>query len=168
VKRNFEIDPTLPSEQYDLAICLEVLEHLKKETAESLVSEIAKKASLLVFSAAMKGQGGTGHVNENTLEYWIELLRKNNFIPFDVIRPKMSSHKAVPDYYKQNMILFWHPENCHRNKTIFNLEALLSKNALPVSDMRGIGKKVRYFLASFIPPRIVTFIVIILDKTIRR
>jgi hypothetical protein len=168
IERNFELNCTLPDERFDLAICLEVLEHLKKETAERLVSEITKGTSLIVFSAAMKGQGGTGHINEHSIEYWVKLLEFHDYVPLDVFRKELAKNASVPDYYKQNMLLFWHPKNSQLNKTEFNLEQLLIKNHPPISDTRGALKKMRYFLASFIPPRFVTILVLILDKTIRK
>ena len=168
IERNFELDCSLPNEKYDLAICLEVLEHLQKQTAELLVREISRKTSVIVFSAAMKGQGGTGHINENSLDYWVELLASNGFIPLDVFRNKLKISKSVPDYYKQNLILFWHPENCRRNGTNFDLEKLLINNPMKISDNRSYLKRIRYFLTSIIPPKYVTLLVVALDKSVRR
>jgi 2-polyprenyl-3-methyl-5-hydroxy-6-metoxy-1,4-benzoquinol methylase len=92
ITRNFEIDHKLPKTNYDLGICLEVLEHLQSETAELLAEEFANKFSVLVFSAAVKGQGGTGHINERSLDFWLELLRKNKFVALDVLRPELKKN----------------------------------------------------------------------------
>lgn len=168
ILRDFEKDHTLPNQNYDLAICLEVLEHLQTQTAEQLAAEFAKNCSVLIFSAAVKGQGGTGHINENSLDYWIRLFQQNDFIALDILRPKLARNKQVPDYYKQNMILLWHPENCIKNNTVFDLEALLIKNPIAVADTRKFLMKLQHFVISFLPHRVVTNIVVFIDKTVRR
>jgi 2-polyprenyl-3-methyl-5-hydroxy-6-metoxy-1,4-benzoquinol methylase len=168
IERNFEIDHKLPNTTYDLGICLEVLEHLQCDTAELLAEEFGRKFSVLVFSAAVKGQGGTGHINERSLDSWLELLRKQKFVALDVLRPELKKNRYVPQYYKQNMILFWHPDNCKKNNVTFNLEALLKRYPLQVSDTRGLLTKYRHVFTSLIPDRIVSRIVSVLDKTLRR
>jgi len=62
-------------ETYDLVLCLEVAEHLPEESADTLCDTIARHASkYLLFTAAPPGQGGHGHVNLQSLEYWIAKL----------------------------------------------------------------------------------------------
>jgi len=63
---------------FDLVICLEVAEHLPKNTAHnSLVSTLARSTGdLLLFSAAQPGQAGTGHINLQPPSYWIESIQK--------------------------------------------------------------------------------------------
>src|SRR5437879_5333008 len=58
--------------RHDLVLCLEVAEHLPGSMANSLVKTLTKASSVIVFSAAIPGQGGTGHVNEQWPEYWCE------------------------------------------------------------------------------------------------
>ena len=50
--------------RYDLALCLEVAEHLPTRSASGLVAALTSCAPLVLFSAAIPGQGGTHHVNE--------------------------------------------------------------------------------------------------------
>jgi 2-polyprenyl-3-methyl-5-hydroxy-6-metoxy-1,4-benzoquinol methylase len=54
---------------FDLAICLEVLEHLSPESGCNVVDALTGAASVVLFSAAIPGQGGTGHVNEQWPSY---------------------------------------------------------------------------------------------------
>jgi len=70
------------TENYDLAICLEVAEHLEKEDADILVETITKASNDVIFSAAVPGQGprSIGHINEQPHEYWIDKFQKKNFI----------------------------------------------------------------------------------------
>jgi 2-polyprenyl-3-methyl-5-hydroxy-6-metoxy-1,4-benzoquinol methylase len=50
--------------RYDLVICLEVAEHLSPESGRYLVRALSQAAPLVFFSAAVPGQGGSYHVNE--------------------------------------------------------------------------------------------------------
>jgi len=63
----------------NVVICFEVAEHLSKALGESLVRFIAGFHVPIVFSAAQPGQGGTGHINEQPREYWIEAFEQFDF-----------------------------------------------------------------------------------------
>ena len=63
--------PYEPAKQYDLCICLEVLEHIEPEFAQVIVDSIARCAPVALVTAAPPGQGGLNHVNEQNPEYWI-------------------------------------------------------------------------------------------------
>lgn len=59
--------------QYDLVTCIEVAEHLRPQAADTLCDTILKHTApngLVVFTAAMPGQPGDGHVNCQPAEYW--------------------------------------------------------------------------------------------------
>lgn len=168
VQVDFEESRRLPGENFDLAICLEVLEHLTPQTAIEVAEDIGRKCSFVIFSAAILGQGGTGHINERKFEYWMGLMRKQGFVALDVFRPALRASEDVPSYYKQNMMLFWHPDNSRRDQVEFNLELLLRKHSLEVRDTRSTSTKFRYWVVALIPPGIVTRLVKVLDKTIRR
>ena len=60
---------------FDLAYCFEVAEHVPESLADRLVGHLAASAPAVVLTAAHPGQGGTGHVNEQPKEYWIERFR---------------------------------------------------------------------------------------------
>lgn len=62
------------NEQYDIAICLEVAEHVDAAHAESVVNNVIDSMrfnGVIVWSAAQPGQGGVGHVNCQTPDYWL-------------------------------------------------------------------------------------------------
>jgi SAM-dependent methyltransferase len=90
--------------KFDLALCLEVAEHLLESRAENFISELCNLSDVVVFSAAIPGQGGHMHVNEKPLPYWISLFRRNGYRAFDVLRCKIWN--KVPFWYAQNMILY--------------------------------------------------------------
>jgi len=64
-------EPYRPTKQYDLCICLEVLEHIEAEFAQVIVDSIARCAPAILVTAAPPGQGGHHHVNEQPQDYWI-------------------------------------------------------------------------------------------------
>jgi SAM-dependent methyltransferase len=68
--------------KFDLALCLEVAEHLREEDADTLVETIIGASDNIIFSAAVPGQGprSIGHINEQPPEYWIEKFANKNYI----------------------------------------------------------------------------------------
>ena len=94
------------STSYDLAICLEVAEHLPADSAQSFISELCKLSDKIVFSAAIPGQGGTGHLNERWPGYWAALFSDNGYDCFDVIRPLIWFDERVEWWYAQNILVF--------------------------------------------------------------
>jgi SAM-dependent methyltransferase len=58
--------------RFDLAVCLEVAEHLEAPFADQLVATLVRHAPVVLFSAAIPGQGGVGHVNEQWPAFWVE------------------------------------------------------------------------------------------------
>ncbi len=69
----------------DLAICLEVAEHIPKENADQLLKLLTSLAPVVCFSAAIPGQGGANHVNEQWPDYWSAKFADRGFCRFDVI-----------------------------------------------------------------------------------
>lgn len=96
--------------RFDLAICLEVAEHLPATAADTLVDALATAAPVVAFSAAIPGQGGTHHVNEQWPEYWAKLFAARGLVPVDAIRPLVWARQEVEWWYTQNLILFARPE----------------------------------------------------------
>ncbi len=57
-------EPIALEETFDLALCLEVAEHLSPARAQTLVRDLTRLAPHVLFSAAIPEQGGTSHQNE--------------------------------------------------------------------------------------------------------
>ena len=92
---------------FDLALCLEVAEHIPSWHSGKLLT-ILSAASRLVFSAAHPNQGGRLHVNEQPAQYWIERLAARGFrlAPFDDALRAELQLLPVPPWYKANMHVF--------------------------------------------------------------
>ena len=95
----------VPAERFDLAISLEVAEHLHAEHATTFVESLANQSDFILFSAAIPHQGGTHHVNEQWPDYWLELFAEHNYIGLDVIRPEIAGDPAIDFWYRQNTLL---------------------------------------------------------------
>lgn len=111
--------PIKINQKFDLAISLEVGEHLPPERAESFIEDICRTSQKVLFSAAIPNQGGTGHVNEQWQQYWAKLFSKLGYRAFDVIRPKIWSNSSIPFWYRQNIILYMHEDEIEHNKDIY-------------------------------------------------
>jgi SAM-dependent methyltransferase len=91
---------------YDLALCLEVAEHLPKRAAAPLVASLAAAAPAVLFSAAIPGQPGTRHINPQFPEYWCRLFAEHDYVALDALRPRVRSDIRVEPWYRQNLLLF--------------------------------------------------------------
>ncbi len=90
----------------DLAISLEVAEHLPSACADEFVALLARSADFVLFSAAIPGQGGKGHVNGQWPEYWISRFEARGFVAFDALRPRIWADTRIRPWYRQNVLLF--------------------------------------------------------------
>lgn len=97
---------SLAAEPFDMAICLEVAEHLPFERAPSLIAELTTLADAVLFSAAAPFQFGEQHVNEQWPEFWAILFRAQGFLCFDLIRDRLWHDPSVDWWYAQNTLLF--------------------------------------------------------------
>jgi hypothetical protein len=99
-------EPIYLKKKYDLAISLEVAEHITTTSAETFVHSLTTASDFILFSAAIPYQGGTNHINEQWPAYWNTLFNKYGFIAVDYLRGKLWKNKKVNVYYKQNIIIF--------------------------------------------------------------
>jgi SAM-dependent methyltransferase len=100
--------------RYDLAVCLEVVEHLPAAMANVLVRQLTAVAPLVLFSAAIPGQGGTNHVNERPPAYWRGLFEAHGFMMFDPIRPAILADARIEWWYRQNIVVYAAKETVDR------------------------------------------------------
>lgn len=92
-------------EGYDLAVCLEVAEHLPESAAANLIAGLCDLAPVVLFSAAIPGQGGTGHVNEQWPGYWTDLFGARGYACSGALRFAIWDDDRVENWYRQNLII---------------------------------------------------------------
>ena len=99
---------SIGGERFDLAVSLEVAEHLPERFATVLVDSLVSLAPVVLFSAAIPLQGGADHVNERWQAYWAQLFAERQFVVVDAIRPRVWNNSKVASFYAQNMLLYVH------------------------------------------------------------
>jgi len=92
--------------RFDLVQSLETAEHLPAARADGFVANLTAHADQVLFSAAVPGQGGEHHINEQSLEYWRERFRAQGFVPVDLVRPAVRGDAGVQSWYRCNIILY--------------------------------------------------------------
>jgi hypothetical protein len=90
----------------DLAMSLEVAEHLEPSSSSQFVGCLCSASDTVLFSAAYPGQGGTNHLNERARTYWAALFRERGYVPFDLFRPVLWGNEQVGYFYRQNTFLY--------------------------------------------------------------
>jgi SAM-dependent methyltransferase len=91
--------------KFDVALSLEVAEHLPEPAAETIIASITRHADTVLFSAAAPGQGGDHHINCQWPTFWQTLFNKNGFACEDSVRWKIWNEPRIEPWYRQNM--FW-------------------------------------------------------------
>lgn len=91
---------------FDLAISLEVAEHLPQSCAEMFVESLTKLAPVVLFSAAIPFQRGTHHVNEQWPDFWANIFRTQGFVTIDCLRRRVWQNERVEWWYAQNMLIY--------------------------------------------------------------
>ena len=125
---------------FDLAVSLEVAEHLPETAAAQFVGTIVRLAPCVLFSAAIPNQRGQHHVNEQWPEYWASLFADRGYAVIDAIRPRVWSAPDVAWWYSQNTLLFARPEVLaarpslarERDRTVESMLSLVHPQALAV------------------------------------
>lgn len=99
------LDPLPELGSFDLAVCLEVAEHLPEERAASFVAELCALAPTVVFSAATPHQSGAGHVNCRWPSWWAELFAVHGYKLDGSLRWKVWADDRIEPWYRQNLLI---------------------------------------------------------------
>lgn len=146
-------DLTLPlalSRKFDLCLCLEVAEHLPESAAYTLIETLVHHSDAILFSAAIPGQGGQNHLNEQKPEYWQNIFKEYNYKFIDCIRPLIWNDTQVDFWYKQNTFLVVKESFDLNfplyNNLLFNIhpDLLIQKNL----QLMDLNKKLDHILQS--------------------
>lgn len=116
--------PVFLNTQYDLVISLEVAEHLKDSAADIFIETLVKHGKTILFSAAIPGQGGENHINEQWPEYWQKKFMQHDYYYYDIIRPNIWRNGKIDLWYRQNIFLVKHKSLCE-SSPVYNGENLI-------------------------------------------
>jgi hypothetical protein len=129
---------------FDMAMCLEVLEHVSPQAGKRAVDWLCARAPVVLFSAAIPGQGGTRHVNEQWQSHWAGEFDRHGFGAWDVIRPAVWHRDDIPFWYRQNMLLYVDRQRAPDYGLAPEAEATLLDVVHPELLAREEGKAKRY------------------------
>lgn len=100
-----DLETTLPYLVGDLVVCLEVGEHLTAGRADGFIAELCQIAPLILWSAAIPGQGGMHHINEQWPGYWVDKFEANQFTVSGALRWMLWDDQRVEPWYRQNLLV---------------------------------------------------------------
>ena len=110
---NFEVadlsKPLRLPVRFDLAVSLEVAEHIDPESAPIFVESLVSASDIVLFAAAIPFQGGAGHVNEQWQSYWACLFGQHGYQAVDIVRPRLWNIPDIPYWYASNTLLYVAP-----------------------------------------------------------
>ena len=92
--------------KFDFVQSLEVGEHLPPAASKGFVESITRHGDIVLFSAALPGQGGTQHINERPIQHWRSLFAQNGFRAYDFLRPAIQGRTEVEPWYRFNTLLY--------------------------------------------------------------
>ncbi len=116
---SFDLNNLITLEKkFDLVVCLEVGEHLPKDSAEIFVESLINLGKVIFFSAAIPFQGGINHQNEQWPVYWVKLFRAKKYLVIDCIRKKFWNNEKIDFIYRQNSFIFVEKEYLNANKLL--------------------------------------------------
>lgn len=98
--------PVSLGRRFDLVQSLEVAEHLPLAQAGPFIDMLTSHGDAVLFSAAVPGQGGEHHVNEQPLEFWRGLFATHGYRAVDLVRPAVLQDAAVQKWYRCNTLLY--------------------------------------------------------------
>jgi SAM-dependent methyltransferase len=111
---------------FDLVESFEVAEHIDEAASGVFVSNLVKHAGrFILFSAAVPGQGGEYHVNEQPYDFWRKRFAESGFTAYDFVRPRIAADNRISFWYRYNIILFV------RNELVRDLNPNVAATRIP-------------------------------------
>lgn len=99
-------EPIHLGRRFDLAMSLEVGEHLPPENSQQMVRNLTAHSDLVLFGAAIPYQGGYRHINERWQSDWAALFADTNYQVFDLVRAAVWNNANVHLWYQQNALVY--------------------------------------------------------------
>ena len=135
--------------RFDLVQCLEVGEHLHSSASRTLIANLVRHSDFVLFSAAVPGQGGENHINEQPYEFWRKIFAEHGYSPYDFIRPLVRGTKGVEGWYLRNIMLYVADSSQARLGPAIVLTRI--PDGEPIPDVSGVLYKLRARLLAVLP-----------------
>lgn len=159
------------AERFDLAMSLEVAEHLRPESSANVVRSLCGLSDVVMFGAAFLHQGGSDHINLRLPSFWAGLFAEQDYAVFDYFRPHSWGLEHVPFFYQQNTYLYVRNEHplaqklaqsgCRPVDRLALLDAAhpsLLAIAANESGLTRLSRETRQFVKGKLPDRLVKVI----------
>ena len=140
--------------RFDLAMSLEVAEHLPEACSKIFVKNLTRLGDVVLFSAAVVGQGGEHHVNEKPLEFWKEIFESEGYACYDYIRDLIRYDKNIMPWYRYNILIY--ASELGKDKLSDNVRSSLVPAGQRLANIQSITWKIRLFIVRHLPKRIAT------------
>jgi SAM-dependent methyltransferase len=138
--------------RFDLVQCLEVAEHIAPQAVGTLVDSLIDHGDVIVFSAAVPGQGGEHHVNEQNYQYWRRMFAARGFQMYDAIRPLLRGQADVEPWYRYNAFVYANKAGIERLTPQAQKSLLAAPKAIP--NFAPLTWRVRCGAVSLLPRRV--------------
>ncbi len=126
--------PPAVDRTFDLAVSVEVAEHLPPSASERFADFMASLAPVLLFSAAIPGQHGTAHTNPRWHRYWKDAYAARGYEALDPLRPQIWHDERVAIYYRQNLHLYARRDFLEKDARASDLARAPRANCLTLID----------------------------------
>lgn len=153
-------------QKFELVTSLEVAEHIQESSSRVFVENLVRHGDCVMFSAAVPGQGGEFHVNEQPLSYWRSLFAEHGYRCFDAVRSAISDQTAVEPWYRYNILLYARGEAIERLPA--EVQAAELKDGAPIPDVSPLGWRARNAIIRSLPAPLVAQLVKIKHSISRR
>ena len=126
--------------KFDLAISLEVAEHIDEKYSETYLKNLTSAADIILFSAAIPNQNGTNHVNEQFPSYWIKKFEKYDFYCHDSLRQIFWNDENLAFWYKQNIMFFVRKDKAKNVEQLFPILKMPTDLVHPVKLKNAVNE----------------------------
>jgi SAM-dependent methyltransferase len=134
------------ADRFDLAMSLEVAEHIGGEFADQFVNDLCGRSDVVLFGAAVPYQGGFRHINEIWQSAWAGKFRAAGFQVFDPFRAALWNRSDVHFWYKQNMLLY---VRSARDDLVDKVESYMKAEAIETLPLDIIHPELYQQIASY-------------------
>ena len=112
--QDFRVPPACAYGEHDLAISIEVAEHVEAEFVDVYLDLLCSLSDTVLITAAVPGQGGTAHVNEQLQPYWVKKFDGHGYYFDEVttlrvregIQRAKDGGKYVTAWFEPNVAVF--------------------------------------------------------------
>jgi len=100
------------SRKFDVALCMEVAEHLAPSSGSVLVECLTLHADTIIFSAACPDQPGQHHIHCQWPSYWQNLFNQHGYTCSDQARWMIWNDSEIECWYRQNLFTARRDPDC--------------------------------------------------------